>query len=59
MNSITTLGGVFGILIGGLVIGVVIAVGLLPIVFINRPRELTEPDEDPRRPSKDRMSAHV
>lgn len=40
MNFATFLGGVGGILIGVLFLGVVIGVGLLPILFINRPNEL-------------------
>ncbi len=64
MNAITMLGGVVGVLIGAAVIGSVIAVGLLPLVFINRPSELTGPDEqlgdrEQRKEIRDRMSAHV
>jgi hypothetical protein len=58
MGLITTLGGVVGILIGAAVIGVVVIVGLLPILFISRPRELREPDEDLRE-THSRMSVHV
>ncbi len=58
MNLITTLGGVIGVLIGAAIIGIVVAVGLLPLVFINRPRELRDPDEDLKE-AHSRMSAHV
>lgn len=59
MNLITTLGGVIGVLIGAAVIGVVVAVGLLPLVFASRPHELLDPDEDQRRESHERMSVHM
>jgi len=58
MNLITTLGGVGAILIGGVVFGIVIAVGLLPFVFWNRKNELSDPEED-LKDAHSRMSAHV
>lgn len=64
MNAITTLGGVFGILIGAAIIAIVVAVGLVPLFLVRRPNELKDnPDEDLRREdmkhAKDRMSVHV
>jgi hypothetical protein len=59
MNLITTLGGVVGILLGAVAIGVVVAIGLLPLVFASRPHELLDPDEDLRRESRERMSVHM
>jgi hypothetical protein len=46
MNLVTGLGGAVGILLGAVAFGIVIAVGLLPFVFFNRPKELKDPDED-------------
>jgi hypothetical protein len=59
MNLITIVGGVLGILLGAAVIGVVVGVGLLPLVFIHHSHELTEPDEETRRETRERMSVHV